>query len=247
MRSTALCRAAAERVRGAADRRVARPAGRGGGAHDDGAALLDDGVAADERHRGPRGVADGAGDSPHGDRPAAFGGGRGRVAIVAGGGPVGPAHPARRLRVRRRHRLPVAGRVADAAAARPGDCRSRRARGRRRAHRQPRLAGGRHAAVVRSARHRQRGPGAYYAAFSAQAGEDWAGVDLLATDFSARRLAFALYDTFIRHWAGAGWFIVACSPRSAPPSCSGAAAARCWRSSSRSCRTRSSTCSSRKR
>jgi hypothetical protein len=32
------------------------------------------------------------------------------------------------------------------------------------------------------------GPGAYYAAFSAQAGED--------------------YDTLVRHWAGAGWFIV---------------------------------------
>jgi hypothetical protein len=52
------------------------------------------------------------------------------------------------------------------------------------------------------------GPGPYYAAFGAQAGEDWAGVDLLATNVSARRLAFALYETFVRHWAGAGWFIV---------------------------------------
>jgi len=52
------------------------------------------------------------------------------------------------------------------------------------------------------------GPGAYYAAFSAQAGEDWTGVDLLATNASARRLAFALYDSLVRHWAGAGWFIV---------------------------------------
>jgi hypothetical protein len=52
------------------------------------------------------------------------------------------------------------------------------------------------------------GPGAYYAAFSSQAGEDWSGVDLLATNMSVRRLAFGLYDTLIRHWAGAGWFIV---------------------------------------
>jgi hypothetical protein len=52
------------------------------------------------------------------------------------------------------------------------------------------------------------GPGAYYAAFSAQAGEDWSGVDLLANGFTVRELAFALYETFIRHWAGAGWFVV---------------------------------------
>ena len=52
------------------------------------------------------------------------------------------------------------------------------------------------------------GPGAYYAAFSVQAGEDWSGVDLLANGFTVRELAFALYETFIRHWAGAGWFIV---------------------------------------
>ena len=52
------------------------------------------------------------------------------------------------------------------------------------------------------------GPGAYYAAFSAQAGEDWSGVDLLATSISARRLAFALYETLVRHWAGAGWIMV---------------------------------------
>ena len=53
------------------------------------------------------------------------------------------------------------------------------------------------------------GPGAYYAAFSAQAGEDWSGVDLLATNVSARRLAFALYETLVRHWAGAGWLVAA--------------------------------------
>ena len=52
------------------------------------------------------------------------------------------------------------------------------------------------------------GPRAYYATFSAQAGEDWAGVDLLATNMSGRRLAFALYETFVRHWISAGWFIV---------------------------------------
>ncbi|HSP89851.1 MAG TPA: hypothetical protein VLN08_03035, partial [Vicinamibacterales bacterium] len=51
------------------------------------------------------------------------------------------------------------------------------------------------------------GPGAYYAAFSAQAGEDWSGVDLVATGFTSRELAFALYDTLVRHWAGAGWLI----------------------------------------
>jgi hypothetical protein len=53
------------------------------------------------------------------------------------------------------------------------------------------------------------GPGAYYAAFSAQAGEDWSGVDLLATNVSGRRLAFALYETLVRHWADAGWFMAA--------------------------------------
>ena len=53
------------------------------------------------------------------------------------------------------------------------------------------------------------GPAAYYAAFSAQAGEDWSGVDLLANGFTVRELAFALYDTLVRHWAGAGWLIVA--------------------------------------
>ncbi len=52
------------------------------------------------------------------------------------------------------------------------------------------------------------GPGAYYAAFSAQAGEDWTGVDLLVTNISARRLAFALFETFVRHWASAGGFMV---------------------------------------
>jgi hypothetical protein len=52
------------------------------------------------------------------------------------------------------------------------------------------------------------GPSAYIAAFGSQAGEDWSGIDLLATNFTMRRLAFALYETFVRHWAGAGWFLV---------------------------------------
>jgi len=51
------------------------------------------------------------------------------------------------------------------------------------------------------------GPGQYYAAFSAQAGEDWSGVDLLATGFTVRKLAFALYDSLVLHWAGFGWFV----------------------------------------
>jgi len=53
------------------------------------------------------------------------------------------------------------------------------------------------------------GPGQYYAAFSAQAGEDWSGVDLLATGFTVRKLAFALYDSLVLHWAGFGWFVAA--------------------------------------
>lgn len=53
------------------------------------------------------------------------------------------------------------------------------------------------------------GPDAYYAALTGQAGEDWTGVDLLGTNFTARRLAFSLYDTFIRHWAGVGWLMAA--------------------------------------
>lgn len=53
------------------------------------------------------------------------------------------------------------------------------------------------------------GPAAYYSALTAQAGEDWSGVDLLAANFGLRRLALALYDTAIRHWAGAGWLISA--------------------------------------
>jgi hypothetical protein len=51
------------------------------------------------------------------------------------------------------------------------------------------------------------GPRAYYAAVTGQVSEDWTGVDLLSTSFTVRRLAFSLYDTFIRHWAGAGWLI----------------------------------------
>lgn len=47
------------------------------------------------------------------------------------------------------------------------------------------------------------GPKAYLDALGTQAGEDWSGVDLLATNFGLRRLAFALYETFVRHWAAA--------------------------------------------
>ncbi len=53
------------------------------------------------------------------------------------------------------------------------------------------------------------GPAAYYKALTSQAGEDWSGVDLLATNFSVRRLAFALDDTIISHWAGLGWIVAA--------------------------------------
>ncbi|MCX6550223.1 MAG: DUF2723 domain-containing protein, partial [Acidobacteria bacterium] len=41
------------------------------------------------------------------------------------------------------------------------------------------------------------GPRTYYAAFTTQAGEDWSGVDLLATHFGLRRFVFALSDTLV--------------------------------------------------
>ena len=53
------------------------------------------------------------------------------------------------------------------------------------------------------------GPSAYLAALGSQAGEDWSGVNLLATNFTVRQLAFSLQDTFIVHWAGLGWLVVA--------------------------------------
>jgi len=53
------------------------------------------------------------------------------------------------------------------------------------------------------------GPSKYLAAFASQAGEDWSGVDLLATHPTPRKLAFALYETIVLHWAGVGWLIVA--------------------------------------
>jgi len=53
------------------------------------------------------------------------------------------------------------------------------------------------------------GPSKYLAAFAVQAGEDWSGVDLLATHPTARKLAFALYETFVLHWAGIGWVMLA--------------------------------------
>jgi hypothetical protein len=52
------------------------------------------------------------------------------------------------------------------------------------------------------------GPRAYLDALGTQAGEDWSGVDLLATSFGLRRLAFALYETFIRHWGMAAGFML---------------------------------------
>ena len=53
------------------------------------------------------------------------------------------------------------------------------------------------------------GPAKYLAAFAKQTGEDWSGVDLLATHPTPRKLAFALYETFVLHWGGIGWLIVA--------------------------------------
>jgi hypothetical protein len=44
------------------------------------------------------------------------------------------------------------------------------------------------------------GPGAYLTALSSQAGEDFAGVDMLATNPSPRLLAFALTRTFVEPW-----------------------------------------------
>ncbi|MCX6550158.1 MAG: hypothetical protein NTY02_03965, partial [Acidobacteria bacterium] len=52
------------------------------------------------------------------------------------------------------------------------------------------------------------GPRTYYAAFTTQAGEDWSGVDLLATHFGLRRFVFALSDTLVRPWAGAEWLML---------------------------------------
>jgi hypothetical protein len=53
------------------------------------------------------------------------------------------------------------------------------------------------------------GPVKYLAAFASQAGEDWAGVDLLATHPTPRKLAFALYETFVLHWGNSlGWVMV---------------------------------------
>ena len=76
------------------------------------------------------------------------------------------------------------------------------------------------------------GPGAYYAAFSAQAGEDWSGVDLLANGFTRSRAGVrALRD--VHPPLGRRRMVRRrCLRRLAPRSCSGAAGARCWRSSS---------------
>jgi hypothetical protein len=48
------------------------------------------------------------------------------------------------------------------------------------------------------------GPARYLAALTSQAGEDLAGVDMLATRPSARSLAFALVHTFVDPWANVG-------------------------------------------
>ena len=48
------------------------------------------------------------------------------------------------------------------------------------------------------------GPGAYLAALGAMAGEDFANVPMLWTQPSARRLAFALVETFVRPWGHPG-------------------------------------------
>jgi len=53
------------------------------------------------------------------------------------------------------------------------------------------------------------GPSKYLSAFASQAGEDWSGVDLLATHPTPRKLAFALYETFVLHWAEIGWLMIA--------------------------------------
>lgn len=55
------------------------------------------------------------------------------------------------------------------------------------------------------------GPAAYRAAVSAQGAEDFAGVDMLYTNPSARRLALSLMETFIYPWASPvlGWAIFA--------------------------------------
>jgi hypothetical protein len=53
------------------------------------------------------------------------------------------------------------------------------------------------------------GPAAYRAAISAQGSEDFAGVDMLYRNPGARRLAFALLETFIYPWASSvlGWTV----------------------------------------
>ena len=45
------------------------------------------------------------------------------------------------------------------------------------------------------------GVGAYLDALSSQAGEDFSGVEMLATGFSVRELAFSVIDTFVLPWA----------------------------------------------
>jgi hypothetical protein len=52
------------------------------------------------------------------------------------------------------------------------------------------------------------GPRAYMAALFTVASADWIHADLLVTQPSAKRLATGLYDTFVVHWAGTGWFVM---------------------------------------
>lgn len=53
------------------------------------------------------------------------------------------------------------------------------------------------------------GPSAYLRALKSQASEDWTAGDIMATHVSARQVAFGLNDTFIAHWAGLGWIVLA--------------------------------------
>jgi hypothetical protein len=52
------------------------------------------------------------------------------------------------------------------------------------------------------------GPVAYWQALTAQGGEDIGGVDLLVTNFGARRAAFGLLDSFLHPWAVNGLGVV---------------------------------------
>jgi len=74
------------------------------------------------------------------------------------------------------------------------------------------------------------GVGAYLDALSSQAGEDFSGVEMLATGFSVRELAFSVIDTFVLPWADvrlAAVVLVAAGIGAAVCSC-GTARRSCW-------------------